>query len=317
MFLDASVLELVELVYQAVQEVAVVGHDYQSSVVGLERLLEYVLGLYVHMVGGLVKRQQVVALEHQGGHCKTGSLPSAQHADALVDVLAAEEELRQQVAQAAADIAGRHSVQSAENGLVFVKYILLILSIVTYGYIMSYFSFTSYGVKLSGKDSHKGCLALAVAAYECHLLPSLYFDVSIAEHYFLRVARCEACGLEGHVSAARGGRKLYLEGGVVGLVYLQSFQFFQSLYTGLDLVGLGGFVTEAVYEVFRLLYHFLLVLVGGSLLRQPFGAKFHVLAVGYLVIVYVTKHNLNSAVGYVVQELAVVGNQHKAAFQAF
>ena len=317
MFLYTAVLELVELVYKAVQEVAVVGYHDQGSVVGLERLLEYVLGLYVHMVGRLVKRQQVVALQHQGGHCKTGSLPSAQHADALVYVLSAEEELRQQVAQAAADIARRHSVQSAEDCLVFVKHIFLILSIVTYGYIMSYFSFASYGVQLSGKDSHKGCLALAVAAYEGHLLPSLDLYVSIAEHYFLRVARCEVCGLEGHVSAARGGRKLYLEGGVVGLVYLQPFQFLQSLYSGLDLVGLGRLVTEAVYEVFRLLYHFLLVLIGCSLLRQPFGAEFHVLAVRYLVIVYVTKHNLNRAVGYVVQELTVVGNQHKAAFQAF
>ena len=55
MLLDLSVTELVHLVNQAFEEITVMGHYYQRAIVSLQRLLENILGLDVHVIGRLVQ----------------------------------------------------------------------------------------------------------------------------------------------------------------------------------------------------------------------------------------------------------------------
>ena len=108
--LDTAVAELIDLVNQPVEEVPVVGDYDKSAVVTDQGLLEYVLGEYVHVVGRLVQRQEVVGVEHQLGHSQSGPLSAAQHGDLLVYILAFEEEGGEYVAQFGTYVADRYPV---------------------------------------------------------------------------------------------------------------------------------------------------------------------------------------------------------------
>ena len=184
------------------------GDNNQRAIKGLERLFQDVFRLDVHMVGRLIESKEIVALEHQFGHTETRPLASRKDSDLLVDVLAAKEELRQQVAQLRADISHRNAVQGREYSLVLVKYIFLILSKITYIHIMSPAGLAAYRLKFPHQNPHQSCLSLAVASHEGYLLASFYLDVGVAEHDFLRIANCQVTGLENHVTGARGWRKL-------------------------------------------------------------------------------------------------------------
>ena len=99
----------------------------------------------------------------------------------------------------------------------------------------------------------------------------------------------------------------------VSLVNFYPFQLLQSLDPGLDLIRLGRLVPELVDEVFCLLYHPLLVLIGRSLLGNTFSPELNILAVWHLVVRHVPQSHLNRAVGNIVQKLPVVGHQHQRA----
>ena len=64
-FADALVAEFVDLCDETVQEVAVMADDDEGTVKVDERLLEYVLGLHVEVVGGLVKDKEVDGFEQK------------------------------------------------------------------------------------------------------------------------------------------------------------------------------------------------------------------------------------------------------------
>ena len=87
MFADAAVAEFVNLVHQAVEEVAVVRDDHERAVVREQRLLQHVLGADIHMVRRLIERQQVVILQHQLRHSQPRPLATAEHGDALVNII--------------------------------------------------------------------------------------------------------------------------------------------------------------------------------------------------------------------------------------
>ena len=63
-----AVAELVDLIDQSVEELAVVRNDDHRAVVFLQGVFEDVFRAHVHVVGRLVEYQQVVGLEHQPCH---------------------------------------------------------------------------------------------------------------------------------------------------------------------------------------------------------------------------------------------------------
>ena len=301
--------EFVDLVHQSVQEIAVVGNDEQRPVKGLERLLQHVLRLDVHVVGRLVEDQEVVALQHQFRHPEPGPLAAAQHRHALVDVFPAEEERSQDIPQFCADIPHRDPVQGTEDGLLFVEHIFLVLSVVTYVYIMSYFRFAGERLQLAGDRPDQGGLALAVASDQGHFLPALDLHVGVRKDHLARVPHGQVRRLVGHVAAALRRRELERDARVVRLIDFQTVQALQRLDARLHLVGLGRLVAEFIDKLLGLLDHPLLVLVGGRLLGQALGAQRQILAVGHFIVMDVPQHDLHGARGHIVQELPVVADQ--------
>ena len=265
------------------------------------------------MVGRFVEGQQVVALQHQLGHAQTGALAAGEHGHAFVDVLAAEQELGQQVAQLAADVAHGDAVQRGEYGLVLVEDIFLILGVVADLDVVPKAGFAADRVQLTVDHAHQRGLALAVAADQRHLLAALDLDVGMAEDDLLRVADGQVRGLVDDVAGARRGREFDRQAGVVGLVDLDAVEFLQRLDAGLDLVGLRGFVAEGVDEFFRLLDHPLLVLVGRDLLLDALRAKFKVLGIRDFVVVDMAEHHLDGAGRDRVEEAAVVADEQQGA----
>ena len=70
---DTLVAEFVDFCDEAVQEVTVMADDDEGAVKVDERLLEYVLGLHVEVVGRLVKDKEIDGLEQKFEDGKTGA----------------------------------------------------------------------------------------------------------------------------------------------------------------------------------------------------------------------------------------------------
>ncbi len=309
----AAVTELIELAHQPIQEIPVVGYDDESPVEGLEGAFKDILGLDVHMVRRLVERQQIMAFQHQLGHTQTRPLAAAEHRNPLVYVLAPEKEGREDVSEPRADIPRRYAVESAEDRLFLVQHIFLILREIAHIHIMSEPGGSAYRLQLPHNHPHKRSLALAVAPDKGHLLPSLDLYVRIGEHQFSGIAYRQIFSLIDHIPGALCRRKLHAHRAPVRLVHLYALHFLQSLDSGLHLIRFRGLVAEAVYEVLRLLYHLLLVLVGGGLLGHTLGTKGEILAVRHLVVVQMTQNYLHGAVRHPVEKLAVVADQQNGA----
>ena len=313
MFLDLSVPELVHLVHQPVEEITVVGDNNQRAVICLERLFEYIFGLYVHMIGRLVKRKQVVRFQHQFRHSQSGPFSSAEHGHLLVNVLAPEKELREYVPEPGPDIAHGHTLQGSEHGFIPVKDIFLILCEIAYVHVMTGLRRAFDRIQLSHYHAHKRCLALTVPAYERHLLASPDFHSSMREHCLSGICHRDVVCLEHHVTGSWSGRKLHRKCRIVSLIHLDALQFFQGLDPGLHLIGLGRLVPELRNEVLGLPYHLLLVLVCGHLLRHTLRPQVDIFGIWHLVVVDFAEHHLDGTGGDVVQEAAVVGNEHQGA----
>ena len=89
-----------------------------------------------------------------------------------------------------------------------------------------------------------------------------------------------------------------------------TLQLLQLLDAALHLHGLGGLVAETLDEGFRVLYLFLLVLPGPQLLFPPLLAQADEFVILHLVVVDAAAGYLDGAGGDIVEEGAVVADQH-------
>ena len=105
-------------------------------------------------------------------------------------------------------------------------------------------------------------------------------------------------------------RKLDAQGAQVLFVHFDTVELLQLLDARLHLIALGGFVTELFDELLRLLYHALLVLVGGHLLLAPFAPQLHIPAVRNFVVIQFAEHDFHRTVGHVVEKCPVVRNEY-------
>ncbi len=96
----------------------------------------------------------------------------------------------------------------------------------------------------------------------------------------------------------------------VDLVDLDGHNLLQLLDALLHLNGLGGLIAETINEGLDVGDLFLLVLVSAELLLATLVAQHHILVILHLVVLNVATGYLERAVGYVVDERAVVANEH-------
>ena len=305
----AAVGEGVHLGYEAVEEVAVVAHYDGRAVKGAYGLLEHVLRGHVEVVGGLVENEQVDRLEQQAEHGQAAALASAEHAHALLRGFASEHERAQYVVDFEAHLAVRGAVDGVVDGKALVEQLRLVLREVAYLDVVAYLERAGEG-DFAHDALHQRRLALAVAANEGHLLAAAYREVYVREHRVLPVGLAHAVAHYGPVAAALARGKLQAHGRAVNLVHLDGYDFLQLLYAALHLHGLRGLVAEALYEVLDVGYLLLLVLPGAQLLLAPLGAQAHVLVVPYAVVLHAAAGYFERARGDVVEEGAVVADQH-------
>ncbi len=261
----------------------------------------------------LVEYEQIVWFEHKTRHSQTRALAAREHLDLLVDVLAAEEECAEYVAQTRAYIAHGNSVERVEDGKLAVHKIVLILGVVAYVDVGSDTYLALGGRQLAREHACQRGLALAVAAYESYLRAALDRELCSREYVLGAERLADALYLGHDLSRAGCGRELYVEAREILLVDLDALDAFELLYARLHLIALGGLVAELLDELLGLLDHALLVLVGGQLLAAALGAQLDELGVGHLVVVYLAQRQLDGACGDVIQKCAVVRYEQHGA----
>ena len=101
----------------------------------------------------------------------------------------------------------------------------------------------------------------------------LYHQVNIFQYGVFTVTLCKLFGLNDNIPRAGCIRETKIKGGKIFELYLNPVHFFQLFDPGLNLYGLGGLVPETLDKLLRIIYHLLLVAIGGQLLFAPFLAE--------------------------------------------
>ena len=148
----------------------------------------------------------------------------------------------------------------------------------------------------------------AVLTDECDFFAPVDGEVHVMENDVFTIGFAHIFADNRIVSATAGGREFQAQRGVVFIVHFDAVYLFQLLDTALYLYGFGGFVAEAFDEVFRILYLFLLVLVGTDLLFAAFLAQDYKFIVFHFVVINLAAGDFDGSGSYVVQEGTVVAD---------
>ena len=70
---------------------------HHCAIVALYGSLENILRAHIHVVGRLVKDEQVVRLQHQSGHSQTTALTTRENLHFLINILASEQKCSQNI----------------------------------------------------------------------------------------------------------------------------------------------------------------------------------------------------------------------------
>ena len=311
MLLHLTVTELIKLIHKPVKEITVVRNNDKRTVVSLQSLLQNILGTDIHMVRRLVKSKKIIRLENQLCHSKPCPLTTAQHRHLLVNILTFEKKSTKNIPQFKTDIPHSNSIQSTEDSILLIKYIFLILSVITNVYIISDIGLSCHWFKLPHDHAHQRRLTLTVPAHKSHLLSPPHLNLRILEHNLLTITHLHVHRLVDNLTRTRSRRELHSKSRPVLQIHLNPLQLLQLLHTRLHLIGLRRLVAETLDELLSLLDHTLLVLIGSLLLGKPFLPEFQVLTIRNLIIMNPADHDLHCPVRHIVEELPVVRNQHK------
>ena len=211
MLLNLSITELVELIYEAIKKVTVMRHYHESAVICLKSLFENILRTDIHMVGRLIKSKQIIWLEHELSHSQTGTLSTAQHCYLLINILSLEKKSTKDITKLQTNITDSYSVQCAEYRIIFIKYIFLILSVVSYIYIMTDLRLTVHRVQFFHYHTHQRSLTLSVSTYEGDLLTSSYLDLSPVKDHLGAITNTQIHTLVSNIARTWSWRELHTQ----------------------------------------------------------------------------------------------------------
>ena len=279
--------ELVHLRNETVEELAVVADDDSRAVEGVDSLFQHLLRCHVQVVGRLVEDEQVHRFEQQLYHSQTATLAARQHLYLFVDCLASEHERSENVLYLQTYVALSHAVECVEHTYLTVEQLRLVLCEVANLHVVTHLQIASER-NLAHDALHERRLSLAVFAYECHFLATLYGEVNILEHGMLAVVLAHVLADDGVVARAKARREPQMHRCIVHFVHLDRHNLLQLLYAALHLNSLRRFVSEALYKVLYISYFLLLVLVSAQLLFVAFGTQFYVLVVLHFVVVHLS-----------------------------
>ena len=135
----------------------------------------------------------------------------------------------------------------------------------------------------------------------------------MAEHRLAAIILTDIIANNRIVARAQARGKLKMHGSVIDLVYFYRLYLLKLTETLLHLHGLCSLITEPVNKGLDVGYLFLLVLIGAELLFAPLLAKLKIFIILHLIILNMTTGNLKRAVCYIINERAVVANEHNCA----
>ena len=157
---------------------------------------------------------------------------------------------------------------------------------------------------------HQRRLTLTILTHEGHFLATLDGQVDIRENGMGTIVLADILADNGIVTTTQTGRKFQAQGRVVNLIDLDGHNLLQLFHLLLHLYGLGGLIAEALNELTHLLNLLLLILVGAQLLFTTLLAQHDILVVLHLVVHNLPTGNLQRAIGDIVDEGAIVTDQH-------
>ena len=131
------------------------------------------------MVGRLVKSKKVIWLQDKLCHSQTGSLTTTEHSNLFVYIFTLEQEGSKNIPEFKTDITDCNTVQSTENRILLIKYIFLILSILSDIDIISHSGISSHRIEFVHDYAHQRSLSFSVSADKSDLLTTtdLYLSV--------------------------------------------------------------------------------------------------------------------------------------------
>ena len=110
---------------------------------------------------------------------------------------------------------------------------------------------------------------------------------------------------------ARGELKMHSS--VVDLVNFYRLYFLQLPKTLLHLYSLCSLITEPIHKSLDISYLFLLILISAKLLLTALFPKLKIFIILHLIVFNMTTSNLKRSVCYIINERAIVTNQHNCA----
>ena len=157
---------------------------------------------------------------------------------------------------------------------------------------------------------HEGRFTFSVAPYKRHLLTAADGEVDMGNDFFLPIGLAQVFHNQWEVAAALAGREFQVEGAVIDIIHLDGYNAVQLFDAFLHLYRLGGLVAETLDELLQVGNLLLLILVGPQLLLATFGAELYIFVVLHLIVPYAPARDLERAVGDIVDEGAVVGDEY-------
>ena len=302
-FTHTAIPKLVDLIDHPIQELTVVRDNDHRTIVLHDRLLQNILRAHVHVVRRLIQHQQVARFEHHAGHCQAGTLTTREHLHLLVDILTAEQEGTQNIAQTGTNIAHSHPIQRVIDRKLAIHQIVLILGIVANIDIRTQANRPFGRGQLTNQHTRQRRLTLAIATHQGDAVALLDRKICPREDMLRPVGHADLFELGHHLTRTRCRGKFDVQVRQILLL---------DLHTRLHLVGFRRLIAELLDKLLGLLDHALLILVGRLLLFASLGTQDDIFRVGYLVIGDLTQRKLHRAGGHIVQKGPIVRDeQHR------
>ena len=267
-------------------------------------------GLHVQVVRGLVEDQDVRAGNHQLGKHAAHLLASGKHLDLLHAVLAGEEHTAQEAAHVGGVLDLGILGQPVHDGVVVVEFPGVVLGEIGLAGGHAPLVGALVRLHLAGQDLEQGGLRELVAAHEGDLVVVSQDEGDVVQHLHAVDGLGDALYGQHLVADLAVRTEIDVRIFAAGGTQLLQLDFFQGLFPGGRLAGLGSVGGETGDEFLQLLDLLLLLLVG--LLHLPD----HQLA-GLVPEIIVSGVELNLAIVDVrdlgtdlIQEIAVVGDHN-------
>src|SRR5574344_1167089 len=120
-------------------------------------------------------------IKHKFGHGQAGTLASTQDSYLLVYILTSKEECPKDIPQSVTNFSDSYFLKSIIYSILFLQYIFLILSIISYINIISCLSLSLKRLQFRHHYTHHGSLTFTVSSYKGHLLSTLYGHICTSE----------------------------------------------------------------------------------------------------------------------------------------